>query len=279
MTVTDQTAGRWSVHLLGAFNVVGPHGRVEVPPAAARVVGYLAIEGHPIRRTIIAATIWPDVDERRARANLRSTLSRLSVLAPVLDATATSLGIASGVTVDTHDLQSYVMAARQGERIRISPGAGFDLELLPGWTDEWVPLERERVRQLELHLLDDIVAQSVQEGRHGDGVDAAIRAIRLDPLRESSHAGLLRALLAEGDRAAAIAHFRRFVAQMHRELGLGPSPDLVSLVKDLLPARPAGAAPNFPPLATAGRPRSRPTAAVPQGRRTEIGARPNQGGM
>ena len=93
---------------------------------------------------------------------------------------------------------------------------GFDLELLPGWEEEWVELERERVRQLELHLLDDVVSPSVQEGRHGDGVDAALRAIRLDPWRESSHAGLLRALLAGGNRAAAIAHFRRFAARCSR---------------------------------------------------------------
>ena len=186
MIVVDETAGRWSVNLLGAFDVVGPHARVEVPPAAARVVAYLAIQGHPIRRTIVAATIWPDVEEGRARANLRSTVFRLGGLAPVLDATATSLGIASGVTVDIHDLQAHVMAARQGEQRGEWPRAGFDLELLPGWSEEWIELERERVRQLELHLLDDIVAHSVEQGRHGDGVDAAIRAIRLDPLRESS---------------------------------------------------------------------------------------------
>ena len=240
MTVVDEPAGCWTVHLLGEFNVVGPRGRVEVPPAAARVLAYLAIQAHPVRRTIVAAAIWPDVDEGRARANLRSTVFRLNGLAPVLDATATSLAIASGVTVDIHDLQAHVTAARQGEQRGEWPRAGFDLELLPRWNEEWVELERERVRQLELHLLDDIVALSLQEGRHGDGVDAAIRAIRLDPLRECSHAGLLRALLAEGDRVAAITHYRRFAARMHRELGLAPSRDLMTLVQEILPARPIG---------------------------------------
>ena len=71
---------------------------------------------------------------------------------------------------------------------------------------------------------------SVNDGRHGDGVDAALRAIRLDPWRESSHAGLLRALLASGNRAAALAHFRRFAAQMREEL--------LEVVGEILPARP-----------------------------------------
>ena len=51
--------------------------------------------------------------------------------------------------------------------------------------------------------------------------------------------GLLRALLAGGNRAAAIAHFRRFAAQMREELGLSPSRDLLEVVGEILPARPA----------------------------------------
>ena len=47
MTVVDKTARLLERHLLGEFDVVGPHGRVEVPPAAARVVAYLAIQGSP----------------------------------------------------------------------------------------------------------------------------------------------------------------------------------------------------------------------------------------
>jgi DNA-binding SARP family transcriptional activator len=226
-----------SIRLLGGFDLVAPHGRVELPPAGQRLVAYLAIQGHPVRRSTVAAAIWPDVDEARARANLRSTTCRVGVLTSVVDATTASLTIAADVLVDVDDLQRQVSAARSGAERPTGPPAGFDLELLPGWEDEWVQLERERVRQLE--LLDDVVSTSVQAGRHGDGVDAALRAIRLDPWRESSHAGLLRALLAGGNRAAALAHFRRFAAQMREELGLSPSRDLLEVVGEILPARPA----------------------------------------
>jgi DNA-binding SARP family transcriptional activator len=240
MIVAERLASdHWSIRLLGGFGLSGPHGRVEVPPAGQRLVAYLAIQGHPVRRSTVAAAIWPDVDETRARANLRSTLSRLGALAPIVDATPASLGIAPEVVVDVEDLQRQVVAVRSGEP-RFSGGRhGFDLELLPGWEEEWVALERERFRQLELHLLDDVVTASVNDGRHGDGVDAALRAIRLDPWRESSHAGLLRALLASGNRAAALAHFRRFAAQMREELGLPPSRDLLEVVGEILPARSA----------------------------------------
>jgi SARP family transcriptional regulator, regulator of embCAB operon len=229
----------WTIHLLGAYEVTGPKGRVETPPSAQRLVAYLALQGHPVRRHTVAEAIWPDVDENRARANLRSTVCRLGAIAPIVDATATTLSIASGVRVDIEDLENEVAAIRDGEAATPGVGRGFDLELLPGWEEEWVQLERERIRQLELHLLDDIVADRIQEGRYGDGVDAALRAIRLDPLRESSHAGLLRSLLAGGNRAAAISHFRRFAAEMREELGLSPSRDLMQLIGEILPARAA----------------------------------------
>ena len=185
MPAVDRAANHhhyWSIRLLGGFGLSGPTGRIEVPPAGQRLVAYLAIQGHSVRRSTVAAAIWPDVDEARARANLRSTVCRLGALAPVVDATAASLSIAPDVLVDVDDLQLQVLAARSGEMRPIGPRPGFDLELLPGWEEEWVELERERVRQLELHLLDDVVSASVQDGRHGDGVDAALRAIRLDPL-------------------------------------------------------------------------------------------------
>jgi DNA-binding SARP family transcriptional activator len=240
MPVANPSANyHWSIRLLGGFDLAGPLGRVEVPPAGQRLVAYLAIQGHPVRRSTVAAAIWPDVDETRARANLRSTVCRLGALASIVDATAASLTISADVVVDVDDLQQRVTAVRTGANHPDVPQPGFDLELLPGWEEEWVELERERVRQLELHLLDDVVSTSVQDGRHGDGVDAALRAIRLDPWRESSHAGLLRALLAGGNRAAALAHFRRFAAQMREELGLSPSRDLLEVVGEILPARPA----------------------------------------
>jgi DNA-binding SARP family transcriptional activator len=229
----------WSIRLLGSFDLSGPSGRVEVPLAGQRLVAYLAIQGHPVRRSTVAAAIWPDVDEARARANLRSTVCRLGALAPIIDATAASLAINPAVLVDVIDLQHQVAAARTGSVRVTAPRPGLDLELLSGWEEEWVHLERERVRQLELHLLDDVVSASVQDGRYGDGVDAALRAIRLDPWRESSHVGLLRALLAGGNRAAAIAHFRRFASSMREELGLSPSRDLLEVIGEILPARPS----------------------------------------
>jgi DNA-binding SARP family transcriptional activator len=236
MNDSDGAASGWTVRLLGGFSVEGPQGVVHVPLPGQRVAVYLIVQGHPVHRHHVAATLWPDAQGFHARVNLRSTLCRLGSVAPIVTSTGSSLRIADGVHVDVEALQATALDVREGRFD--GPVPWFDLELLPGWTEEWVEVERERVRQLELHLLDHVVDASLEAGRPGDAIDAALRAIRLDPLREPSHAALLRALLADGDRLAAINHYRRLAARLRHSYGLAPSAEITGLMDDVLDGRP-----------------------------------------
>jgi DNA-binding SARP family transcriptional activator len=236
MNTSDGAASGWTVRLLGGFSVEGPQGIVHVPLPGQRVAVYLIVRGHPVHRHHVAAAVWPDAQGVHARVNLRSTLCRLGSVAPIVTSSASSLRIADGVQIDVEDLQAAALDVREGRANGSVPW--FDLELLPGWTEEWVEVERERVRQLELHLLDHVVDSKLDAGRPGDAIDAALRAIRLDPLREPSHAALLRALLADGDRLAAINHYRRLAARLRRSYGLAPSAEITSLMDEVLDGRP-----------------------------------------
>ena len=76
--------GRWrvaagaglAVAVLGAPRIErdGPLVRFDTRKAVA-LLGYLAIDGRPHRRETLAALLWPDADETRARSALRRTLS------------------------------------------------------------------------------------------------------------------------------------------------------------------------------------------------------------
>jgi DNA-binding SARP family transcriptional activator len=248
MTPVEERPMPWAIRLLGGFDVTGPCGRVEVPPSAQRLVAFLALHGQALSRTAVASQIWPDAGPTRALANLRNTLWRLGAAASVVTATSASLVISPGVVVDLVALEQQAAAARTSDTVVDELLRGFDLNLLPGWDEEWVELERERVRQLELYLLDHLVTTRTTQGRHGEAVDAALRAVRLDPLREASQAALLRALLAGGDRVAAVSYFRRFAQVMQQELGLPPSRELIELVGDLLPSRAVRRVPPQPSL-------------------------------
>src|SRR5687767_372012 len=104
------------------------------------------------------------VEQRRADEDgdqgLRSALWRANRFGPLLAGSLQSLRLGAHVVV-----AELAAAAAQMRATGIADApflASFHLELLPGWQDEWVTLERERLRQLELHVLDFLVAERVE---------------------------------------------------------------------------------------------------------------------
>ncbi|HEY6203669.1 MAG TPA: bacterial transcriptional activator domain-containing protein [Candidatus Limnocylindria bacterium] len=77
-------------------------------------------------------------------------------------------------------------------------------ELLADWCDEWVLLERERLRQLRLHALEVLTQRLVTVGRYADAMEVALAALRSEPLRESAHRAVISVHLAEGNRSEAL---------------------------------------------------------------------------
>jgi DNA-binding SARP family transcriptional activator len=102
--------------------------------------------------------------------------------------------------------------------------------LLPGWYDEWAVLERERIRQRVLHALEALSAALSEQGRHAEAVDAALRAVLEEPLRESGQRALLRAYLAQGNLAEAQRAYVRFAQLVRSELGVEPSRQITALM-------------------------------------------------
>jgi len=99
----------------------------------------------------------------------------------------------------------------------------FAEEMLLGWDDDWALFERERIKQLCLHALEALSLHQLEAGSPAAAIDAALLAVRLEPLRESAHRAISRAHLAEGNIAQAVRQFERYGALLHRELGLLPS--------------------------------------------------------
>jgi DNA-binding SARP family transcriptional activator len=226
----------WFMRLFGGFELRGPDGIVEVTPGVQRLLAFVALQGGSAQRARAASELWPSVPATQAAANLRSTVWRTRRLGPLLRPGVTTLRLGPDVEVDTSRLD----AARQGlddAQDLSSWAGGFHLELLPDWPDEWVTLERERLRHLELQVLDDQVAALASRGRVADALDTALRAIRLEPLRESSHQALIRIFLESGNRSAALSHYQAFVSLLRTELGLPPDPRTTALVQPLLSTR------------------------------------------
>jgi len=106
-------------------------------------------------------------------------------------------------------------------------------DLLPDWYEEWAVLERERFRQVRLHVLERMCERLTDAGLHALAVLAGLAAVEAEPLRESAHRVVMRAYAAEGNAGEAIRQYRSCRDLLARELGVEPSPQMERLLLDL----------------------------------------------
>ena len=206
-----------------------------MPHAAARVVALAALERAPLSRSHVAATLWPDLPAARAAACLRAALSRLAGACPALISTdPTAVGLAPDVTVDARELDQLTLSVIAGGAACDIPPERLAIELLPGWDDEWVAFERDRLRQLCLHALEALSAQQLEQRQFGSAIATAYAALRMDPLRESAARTLVEIHLAEGNRAPAVRSYLEFRERSLAELGIEPSAAMRALVAPLV---------------------------------------------
>jgi DNA-binding SARP family transcriptional activator len=206
----------------------------DLPRGAQRLVAHLCLAGRPARPAI-AGHLWPEVAEEQALGSLRSALWRLHKVAPgLIHVSGDSLSLAAGVRVDVRELGDWAERV-QDPQARVEdvtvPRAVLRGELLPGWYDDWVLLERERLRQLRLHTLESLAPRLVAVGRFTDALDVAYEAIRAEPLRESAHRTLVRVHLAEGNMVEAVRAHDRFRQMLWDELGVHPSELMTRLLR------------------------------------------------
>lgn len=220
------------VRLLHGFELRCGGQTVELPLSSQRLVAFLALHNRPLLRVYVAGSLWIDASEERSHANLRSALWRLRQTGHfVVDATPSHLSLGQGVEVDVH----RVLALSRG--LLRDPSGGLDQELtgdlLPDWYDDWLELERERLRQLRLHALEAVAERLLADRRYGEAVEAGLAAVEADPLRESAHRLLVRVYLAEGNWGEALRQYRVFCGRLRDELGLRPSGQMEELVRPL----------------------------------------------
>lgn len=226
----------YALSLLNGFELRHAGQILALPLSAQRVVAFLALHHRPLLRGYVAGQLWPDVPERRSAASLRSALWRLGTSREAMVvATSEHISLASAVAVDAAEVQR---AARRLFDPTVQPApeslgvAMFAGVLLPDWYDDWVLLMREQVRQLSLHALERLAEMFLDLDDHARALDAALEAVRLEPLRESAHRITARIHLAEGNQGEALRRFVAYREILHGELGLQPSPRFRALLAD-----------------------------------------------
>jgi DNA-binding SARP family transcriptional activator len=232
---SEASAARLS--LLNGFELKVGGSTVPLAFSSQHLLAYLAVINRRVSRSTVAGTLWGGVPDSRAAGNLRSALWRLRhVDVGLVGSYGDNLMLAPTLSVDIYEADRIARLAFDPTTdvsclsVEELPITG---ELLPGWDYEWVMLERERLRQISLHVLDALCHRWTRERSFDKAIKAGLAAVASEPLRETSQCALISAFIAEGNPSEAIRRFTLYAELLGRELKLSPSLQLVKLMSDL----------------------------------------------
>ena len=235
--------GRVRLSLLRDFELRCNDEAIDVPPTSQRLIVFLAIQGQrQARRNFVSGSLWTDSTDARASASLRSAIWRSPTVGgkALVGASNTHVWLHPELEVD---LTKAFLRAQHLLSLPSLDGTGVDVtaeleafsdDVLFGWYDEWVLAERERFRQLRLHVLEQLGELLLRAHRFSEALQFGLVAAASEPLRDSAHRLLVRAHLCEGNVAEALRQYHAYADSLARELQVRPSQSMEDLISDAL---------------------------------------------
>jgi predicted ATPase/DNA-binding SARP family transcriptional activator len=234
------------VRLLGQFDVRLDDKPIELSPRSAQsLIAYLILNrGNSYRREKLAGMLWPASTEANARNNLRQALWRIRrSLDPksseYLQADNFAIGFNenSSFWLDASILEAPLKDDWLLEDLMETAGV-YQGDLLPGFYENWVVLEREHLRaqyeQKILVLLDRLI----RETRWNDVLVWAEKWIANGGSPEPAYRALMIAHSKLGDIANVASSYQRCKDALDDALGLEPSEETEQLFRSLTQGEP-----------------------------------------
>lgn len=223
------------VNLLGAPRAsAGRTSIVTDTRKATALLAYLAVSGQPQRRAVLAALLWPETDEQKARGALRRTLSvlRTALGDRWLEAEGETIDLdRAQVKVDVLEFRQALREGRLDDAVALYGGdflAGFSLRDSPQF-DDWQAAEADALRAAYGDALSGLAADAERSGDPATAIGYAKRRLVLDPLHEPAHRDVMRLLARSGDRSAALRQYREATRLLDHELGVAPTAETRAL--------------------------------------------------
>ncbi len=233
------------VRLLGQFDVRRDGTPIVIPSRSAQsLFAFLLLNaGAAHRREKLAGLLWPDTTEDNARSNLRHALwllrKALESKQPRGRAVTYLLSDEISIAIDTN--AEYRLDASTLERAGRGDASESDLidalslyrgELLPGFYDEWVVLERERLRGVFEQKMALLLERLQTAGRWSDAREWGERWIAFGQSPEPAYRALMRAHAALGDMSQVAAVYARCIEALRND-GVEPSEQTRRLFEQL----------------------------------------------
>lgn len=227
-----------AVRLLGQFDIRRDGQPVELPSRPAQsLLAYLLLNaGIEYRREKLAGVIWPEATDDNARTYLRQALWRIrkAIGADYLLADRVTVAFKAGadywldVDILEEPLDDGWTAGSLEKVIDVYQG-----ELLPGFYEDWVVLERERLQNVFEGRISQLLDRLIEEGRWNNILHWGERWIALGHVPEPAYRALMIAHAGLGDLAGMANAYRRCHQALEEDLGVEPSAETRQLYRDL----------------------------------------------
>jgi adenylate cyclase len=223
--------------MLGGFRARAAGQEIDVPGRKERaLLAYLALPAGEARsRDKLAGLLWSDRADSQARESLkqavfklRRSLDRVRPSPLVVDREFITLDTEL-VTVDVAEFEQLIEVGTTDALVRAAAlyrGDFLDgLDLRDGAFDEWLLMERQRLRDMVREVLAKLTDRHMSDGAPDQAAAVARRLLAIDPLREAAHRTLMKIYSVQGQTALALKQYHICRDALQSELGIKPDAD------------------------------------------------------
>jgi DNA-binding SARP family transcriptional activator len=234
------------VYLFGKFSIEGDRPEALCLPGGKtqELFFYLALHRHQLHsRETMAALLWPECSTVKSKKNLRQALWQLRcALASstksrkreflVIDAESIHMNGDKAMSVDVSVFERAYegVCGVTGNALDSSQAKVLERaielyrgDLLEGCYEDWCLVERERLQNWYLIMLEKLICYSRKVRDFPRALEYGEKVLRLDRAHERTHRQLMRTFYESGNRPAALRQYERCKAALQEELGVEPS--------------------------------------------------------
>lgn len=230
-------------------------------PLARSLLAYLVTyRDRPHTRDLLAGTFWPDLPDSVARRRLSQALWQIrTALRETLNLEAAPILVTEGDTVQWNsdrplrlDLATFEQAAtREGAFPQVAGDLERAVELyrgefMAGYYDDWILLERERLREVLLGTLRRLIAGFKSQGAYPRALAYARRLVSEDALSEQGHREVMRLCHLLGRPNEALQQYQLCRRLLADELDIPPAANTVALAQEIARAGGLSEIPHLP---------------------------------
>ncbi|MCI0371390.1 MAG: AAA family ATPase, partial [candidate division NC10 bacterium] len=212
----------------------------ELQPKRLALLAYLSQAPRRFhRRDSLLALFWPEQDATGARNSLRQALFSLrrTLGEGVLAGRGyEEVAVTDLLGSDVVAFEAALEAGRPERALGLYRGhflEGFHAQHVAREFEDWLELERVRLRSRAVQAALSLVAREEGRGNLAAGTRWARKAARLDPDNETILRKLVDLLDRAGDRAGAVRVFEAFARRTRTDYDLEPDEQTQALIRDV----------------------------------------------